>query len=283
MQVHKSGGWISSDRKVIFWIFLLFTGISSLQFLQYFIAYNNSYPFPWRWNLGLTFGTFYSYFPFVLLIFEACRKLKSRQPRIAAWLMWHLFLAVGIGLAHLALVNLTEWVQVKNFAEHGFMQSYRWKLAGYLHLELLMYAFISGIWYVVQLLRWRKASKGEITGELEKDRPKISRLKVKNGLETSYVNVSEIRWFEAYDNYVKCHLPNRYVLVRATLTGLEKDLDPKRFQRIHRSCLVALPEVSHIRSREGKYEVLLQDDTSLRLSKTYKSQLEKRLEQLISS
>lgn len=279
MQDHKSGGWISTDQKVIFWIFLLFTGVSSLQFLQYFIAYNSSYPFPWRWNLGLTFGTFYSYYLFVFLIFWFCRKLKSQQPLIVVWLMWHLLLAVGIGLAHLAMVNLIEWVQVKNFMEHSFMQSYRWKLAGYLHLEVLMYAFIAGIWYVVQLLRWRKASKGETTGELEKSQPKISRLKVRNGSETSYVDVSQIRWLAAYDNYVKCHLTNRYVLVRATLSGLEKDLDPERFQRIHRSCLVALPEVSHISSKGGKYEVILGDDTTLRLSKTYKTPLEKRLKQ----
>lgn len=279
MQKMKTGDWLGSDRKVIFLIFLLFTLIATLQFLQYFIAYNSSYPFPWRWNLGLTYGTFYSYFPFVPLILQICRRLKSDRPPLKAWLLVHFLMALAVGIVHLAIVNWIEWVQVKSFTEVSYFTSYRWKLARYLHLEVLMYSLIAGIWYVVQLLRWRRASKGQTTAELEVSKPRLSRLKVKNGRDVSFIDIAQIRWLEAYDNYVKCRVADRFVLVRATLTGLEKDLDPTQFNRIHRSCIVAINEVAKIRSSEGKYEVLLHDGTALKLSKTYK----KRIEDLLAT
>lgn len=277
MQKTKSVRWISTDKKVLVWIFLLFTLIAGLQFLQYFIAYNSSYPFPWQWNLGLTFGTFYSYFLFVPGIFWSSRKLKSMQLPIGRWVMAHLLLALVIALAHLSLINVIEWWQVKSWSESDYGQLYRWKIARYLHLEILMYAFITGIWYVVQLLRWRKVSKGEPTGKLEINDPKLTRLRIKNGSDVSYVPVEEIRWLEAYDNYVKCFVNSGYLMVRSTLSGLEKDLDSEQFLRTHRSCIVAIKEVQKIRNQEGKHLAVLLDGTELKLSKTYKKSLESRL------
>ena len=277
MQKIKPGTRLSTDRKVLVWVFLLFTLIALIQFLQYFIAYNSSYPFPWRWNLGLTFGTFYTYYVFVPIIFRACQKLQSWQLSISRWLGFHLLLALVFGLLHLSIINLIEWLQVRAFSEEGYLALFRWKIARYLHLEILMYAFITGIWYVVQLLRWRQASKGEATGVLETKHPKLTRLKVKNGGDTRFVEIDQIRWLEAYDNYVKCHLAGHYLLVRSTLSGIEKELDPSGFQRIHRSCIVALAEVEKIKSQGGKSEVILHDGTALRLSKTYKQRLEQRL------
>lgn len=277
MQKSKLQRLIGTDNQLLVWVFLLFTLISGIQFLQYFIAYNSSYPFPWRWNLGLTFGTFYTYFLWVPLILLGCRWFKSKQLIPIYWWTAHVVLALVVSLAHLAMVNFIEWWQIRSFSEVGFIQSYRWKLARYLHLEVLMYAFITGIWYGTQLLRWRSASKGKSTGELETSEPKLTRIRVKEGGEISYIAVNEIRWLTAYDNYVKCHVQNGYVLVRATLSGLEKRLDREQFQRIHRSCVVAMKEVVKIRSKAGKHTVVLQDETELSLSKTYKAALENRL------
>lgn len=268
---------INKDHKVLWLIFGLLTLVSAIQYFQYFIAYNGSYAFPWKWNLGLTFGTFYTYFLFVPGIFWLNGRLGDRGLKAGRALVTHLFTALAVSAAHLLLIQLIEWAQVRHFADYTFSSAYRWKLAGYLHLELLAYAFITGTWHGVRLLRWRLVSKGLPTGEAEPGRQILERIKVKNGTETSYINVSDIRWIEAYDNYIKCYLKDRFVLVRATMAGTEKLLDAEQFQRIHRSCIVALKEVSAVRSSGGKYEVLLHNDTVLNLSRSYKSVLESRI------
>src|SRR4029079_3863475 len=52
---------------------------------------------------------------------------------------------------------------------------------------------------------------------------------------TLKIDVSDITWLRAEDNYVRVYSRNRSHLIRSTIGALDKDLDPKRFVRIHRS------------------------------------------------
>lgn len=269
--------FIDSEKKLLGLIFIFFTLISGIQYLQYFIAYNSSYPFPWKYNLGITFGTFYTYFLLIPAFFKLLHKLRKSLAINWQLLLAHLFLGLVVSVIHLLLVQLIEWVQVYRFSEATFSQAYRWKLARWLHLEMLLYIVLVAARYGVESLSWKKAAAGVATAEVQKATEFLSTVKVKTGSETRYVAIDQVRWIEAYDNYIKCFMKKGFVVVRSTLTGIEKELDPEGFQRIHRSCIVALREVDLIRGKGSNYEVILKDGNALKLSRTYKSILEEKM------
>ena len=277
MQFARFSRFVDTEKKVLWLIFTFFTIISALQYAQYFIAYNNSYPFPWKYNLSITFGTFYSYFLFVPLAFRMAAILGQRVMKLWALITCHLLLALLISLAHLMIVQLIEWAQVYQWTETPFFTAYRWKLASWIHFEVLIYGVLMAIWHGLQYLKWQKAASKTGTAEPEKGPEYLTRVKVKEGGQIQFISIDEVRWLEAYDNYVKLYVNGRFYLLRKTLGGLEKQLDPARFQRIHRSYLVALEEVEKIRTSGGSYEVTLKQGETLKLSRTYKAVLEGRL------
>lgn len=61
------------------------------------------------------------------------------------------------------------------------------------------------------------------------------------------VDVAEILWLEAAQNYVAVHTADRAPLLRRTLAGLVADLGPG-FMRVHRGAAVALAHVVEIRA-----------------------------------
>ncbi len=62
------------------------------------------------------------------------------------------------------------------------------------------------------------------------------------------------------------------------MADLEQDLDPSAFCRIHRSTIVNLSRVRGLKlAEDGEYQVLLEDGTRLRLSRSYRKQLQTRL------
>ena len=81
--------------------------------------------------------------------------------------------------------------------------------------------------------------------------------------EEVFVNVSDILYFEAQDQYVMVHTVDRDYLVRYNLSDYEKDLKKDGFVKPHRSYLVSLAKVRRI----GKGEVLLEGDVSVPVSR----------------
>jgi DNA-binding LytR/AlgR family response regulator len=49
------------------------------------------------------------------------------------------------------------------------------------------------------------------------------------------LDLATVDWIEAADNYVQLHVGRHQFLLRETLFAFEKQLDPARFARIHRS------------------------------------------------
>jgi two-component system LytT family response regulator len=74
-----------------------------------------------------------------------------------------------------------------------------------------------------------------------------------------------------------CVGSERY-LIREALQSLEDRLDPDQFFRIHRSEIVRLDRVeSLLRGRGGAYEVQLKSGITLRVGRTRREELERRL------
>lgn len=114
---------------------------------------------------------------------------------------------------------------------------------------------------------------------LAKIRPAApERLVIKNAGHVAFLNVSEIDWIEAADYYACLHVGPRTHMLRRSISDLEQDLDPARFCRIHRSTIVNLDRIRGLTlSPDGDYEIELEDKTRLRLSRSYRKQLQSRL------
>jgi two-component system LytT family response regulator len=70
------------------------------------------------------------------------------------------------------------------------------------------------------------------------------------------------------------------LLYRSALNELAGRLDPMRFVRVHRSCVVNIDSVVELQPiSHGEFELVLKDGHRSRVSRTYRVELEKRLGQ----
>jgi two-component system LytT family response regulator len=107
---------------------------------------------------------------------------------------------------------------------------------------------------------------------------KMERLAIKSGGQVSFLKISEIDWIEAADYYACLHVKARTHLLRRSMSELERELDQALFCRIHRSTIVNLDRVKGLElSEDGEYDVRLDNETRLRLSRRYRKQLQTRL------
>jgi two-component system LytT family response regulator len=104
------------------------------------------------------------------------------------------------------------------------------------------------------------------------------RLYVRHGEKIIPVDPETIRWIEAAGDYSKLHTTEKTYLSSLGLGELEERLDEKRFARVHRSHIIAFPAVDHLRSDgSGGYNVILEDGTKVRVSRSYAPDIRDRI------
>ena len=100
------------------------------------------------------------------------------------------------------------------------------------------------------------------------------KLAVRDGGRTVRVDLHSIRWIDAAGDYMCIHTDGDTHILRATMRELETQLDPARFQRIHRSTMVNLSRVREMRSHiNGEYFLILDSGHELKLSRSYKDKV----------
>ena len=105
--------------------------------------------------------------------------------------------------------------------------------------------------------------------------PYGGRLVVKSGGRISFLKVSDIDWIEANGDYVKIHCDQRSYLQRKTLNDLAVRLGGEGFSRISRSVIVNVDRICELTPlKRGEYQVELHNGTHLKLTRSYRSQLE---------
>ncbi|MBV9345192.1 MAG: response regulator [Gammaproteobacteria bacterium] len=115
------------------------------------------------------------------------------------------------------------------------------------------------------LVHGRKAVEGR--------RPEV--LPIRQGRETLRVPVASIQWIDAAGDYMCIHAGGDTHILRGTMKELEEILDPKLFQRVHRSTIVNLRLVKSLRAHmNGEYFLTLEGGHELKLSRTYRDKVE---------
>jgi two-component system, LytTR family, response regulator len=110
---------------------------------------------------------------------------------------------------------------------------------------------------------------------------RFERIMVKSAGRISFVRAEEIDWIEAADYYSGLHIGAKTHLLRRSMAELERDLDPERFCRIHRSTIVNLAQVRDLcLDIGGEYEVVLRDETRLKVSRGYRERTQAAMQEL---
>ncbi|MBU7577170.1 MAG: LytTR family transcriptional regulator [Flavihumibacter sp.] len=165
------------------------------------------------------------------------------------------------------------------FFNHQFelKQTFWFGLTEYLYVLLGFYLA------PIFLHRWYPKSESVIeekqVSSVQQSNP-IRQLLVADGNRKVVVTVTDLIYLEASSPYVMLYLENKKLLHRETLKGLEAQLDPVEFVRVHKSCIVNCKKIQAVRSRgNGDYELELVTGTVIRLSRNYVSEFRKVFQQ----
>lgn len=84
------------------------------------------------------------------------------------------------------------------------------------------------------------------------------------------VPARDVQRIDAERDYVRLHVGGQSYLLLQTITGLEERLDPERFIRIHRSCILRRDHVTGLRHEGlGVWSAETADGEALRIGRTY--------------
>lgn len=102
----------------------------------------------------------------------------------------------------------------------------------------------------------------------------LKRLAVRSAGKTVFVDVEEIDWIEAAENYVQLHTSRARHLLHVPMNTLEKSLDPEVFLRVHRSIIVRVGRIKELQpGPHGDYVIILQNEVRLRSGRSYNEKL----------
>jgi two-component system, LytTR family, response regulator len=102
----------------------------------------------------------------------------------------------------------------------------------------------------------------------------LKRLAVRSAGKTIFLNVEDVDWLGAAENYVELHVGRAHHLLHVTMNGIEKSLDPEIFVRIHRSIIVNASRIKEVQSgAHGEYLITLRDGARLQSGRTYADRL----------
>jgi two-component system LytT family response regulator len=98
----------------------------------------------------------------------------------------------------------------------------------------------------------------------------LKRLAVRSTNRTTFVNVEDVHWIKAAENYVELHVGAVCHLVHVPIGTLQSSLEPEMFLRIHRSLIVNVREIKELQPGfHGEYVVILRSGVCLQSSRSY--------------
>ncbi|MFV8780992.1 LytR/AlgR family response regulator transcription factor [Microbulbifer sp. SA54] len=101
------------------------------------------------------------------------------------------------------------------------------------------------------------------------------KIAIKDSGKITLVPAREIDWIDAAGDYMCVHAKGETHVMRITMKELEQQLDPKIFQRIHRSTIVNLQRVQEICAHiNGEYHLVLSNGERLKMSRSYKNKVQ---------
>ena len=92
------------------------------------------------------------------------------------------------------------------------------------------------------------------------------------------IDLEDVKWVRSAGNYVELHVGDRAVLHRASMAQFSESLNPKLFQRVHRTAFVRLSEVRAIHmNHSGNLHLELRSGRVGSVSQRYRNTVEQLL------
>ncbi|NUO78882.1 response regulator transcription factor [candidate division KSB1 bacterium] len=128
-------------------------------------------------------------------------------------------------------------------------------------------------------IKWRaeqdmRQKLGALFLDLKNQHKPLERVLIRTGGRLWVVKTNEVDWISAEADYACLHVQGKKHLLRETLSVLEKQLDPQKFLRVHRSTIVNLDRIQAMESlSHGEMVLQLKDGTKLTASRNYRAKL----------
>jgi two-component system LytT family response regulator len=103
----------------------------------------------------------------------------------------------------------------------------------------------------------------------------LKRLAVRTGGKTAFVDLEDVDWMEAAENYVQLHAGRANHLLHVAMNTIAKSLDPDVFLRIHRSIIINTTRIKELQPAgpHGEYVITLRSGVRLQSGRTYSEKL----------
>lgn len=260
MDIHFKKIWTKHKE------FILLTGMVSMIII--IISLQDYYAAKWNhryydFNESMAFKVFWLLFiPFFFLhkkIIESTHRIPILNTTRLKVVLFSVGLPILTGLLHLFLFAyfLSVFSPLFSGVQWDLGVLIREKLTTRLYIVWTVYLIFSYLEYKRQKASMRNNNfNGSFT--------------IKNGRLTTILNKSDIKWIKADGGYLELQIGDKKHVIVDSLRNILENLDPDQFKRIHKSTIVNLHMIKAFKSRNnGDYDVLLNDGTSLRLSRNY--------------
>jgi two-component system LytT family response regulator len=184
------------------------------------------------------------------LILRSARRWPIVLSNPTAFLPTHLFAHLASGALFVILANFAIQVTLLPFGVQLVEAALR-DVAENFPAAIVVYLVIVALGHVPRA----QAAKADC-------------LTVKQWNRVHFVRLDDIDWIGAEDNYVVVYAAGRSYKGRERISEIAKQLDARRFVRIHRSTIVHVSKVREVQPlTHGDHAVVLRDGTQLRASR----------------
>ncbi len=215
------------------------------------------------WSLSIFWGLADWYLWGFLALFSGAgiRWLRQLATSVLARLLIYALLAPLLAALHVVLTMLVAGIG-------GFQLDMPW--ADYFHGLYAKKLTLNLLTCAAIVLIFERLSNNS---------PRNNRLFLaRRGEATRLISADEILFGEVCGNYVNLHTRDGVWPVRDTLTGLLERLPGGHFVRISRSTMVSLRRIRVQRSDGTALDLLLEDETSVRVSRRYRRRVRQALQ-----
>lgn len=210
-------------------------------------------------DILLLFTGYYLLALFSPLVFWLHSKFGLRNGKLGNRLILHTAFSLTTSLLHNLTYAIVYFLIFPAWQEYGFLPLFQDIFYNYFNIGILFY------WGIIVF------SEAYDSFVLKDSWPKqglTQTLHVKDGRSTHLVNMAEIKYIRSADNYVEVHVKEKPLLMRQSLSKLEKQLDPGTFLRVHRTAIVNRHFISALkRTPNGEFELVMSDDVTLPMSR----------------
>lgn len=121
---------------------------------------------------------------------------------------------------------------------------------------------------------YRKENISSVGEVIVKNGTEWNRIVIKTSGKIIFIELNDIELIEAYENYVKVHVKDRFHLVRESMKSMEAKLINKHFIRIHKSYIVNMNHASELSHKyKGDYTLTLLSGRTIKVSRKFTSNL----------